>query len=144
LADSLWRQHVENGTCEGLVYKRIGDTYIDSTVWRRKKEVTMDYIMMGVYEGAGKHKGRLGGINGGLWVNGKAEIRCKVGGGFNDAEREDIWNNPQKYMGRVLEVKGWQLFESGAVRHPNAVRDERTGQLRWRDDKEQKDCYWAE
>ncbi len=139
---SLWNAYVEGGNAEGLVYKRSSDRYVGSTVWRMKKEFSMDYILISPYEGKGKHVGKLGGVNGGLWVDGKVVQRCKVGGGFNDAEREEIWNNFEKYAGRVLEVTGWQIFESGAMRHPNAARDPLTGLLKWRDDKEPQDCYW--
>ena len=44
-ADRLWDSEVENGNCEGLVYKKRSDPYVGSTVWRRKKEFTMDYVV---------------------------------------------------------------------------------------------------
>lgn len=140
-ADRLWQSEVENGNCEGLVYKKWSDLYVGSTVWRRKKEFTMDYVVMGFEEGKGKHSGRLGALICGLMVDGYLTEKVRVGGGFNDAEREDIWTNAKKYVGRVLEVKGWQIFESGAMRHPNAVRD-KEGNLKWRTDKKMKDCTW--
>jgi ATP-dependent DNA ligase len=140
-AGELWNRHVDNGNAEGLVYRKSTDPYVGSTLYRRKKQFTVDYVVTGVYEGQGKHKGRLGGVTAGLFVNGKLKEKVKVGGGFNDSEREAIWQSPRLYIGRVLEVTGWQVFESGAVRHPNAVRGE-DGLLRWRDDKRPEHCTW--
>lgn len=140
-ADVLWQKHVIEGNAEGLCYKRMSDSYVGSTIWRKKKEVTMDYVVMGVVEGAGKHKGRLGAVVAGLYVNGSLIEKVRVGGGFNDVERQEIFDNPAKYTGRVLEVRGWQLFDSGAVRHPNAVRGP-DGKLLWREDKLPTDCTW--
>lgn len=141
--DELWNRHVEQGNCEGLVYKRSLDPYVGSTVWRRKKEFTMDYVVMGFEEGEGKHAGRLGALICGLVEDGTLIEKVRVGGGFNDEEREDIWVNAKNYVGRVLEVKGWQIFDSGAMRHPNAVRGH-DGKLRWRTDKKRKDCVWPQ
>lgn len=140
-ADLLWEQEVENGNCEGLVYKYSKSHYIGSKVWRRKREFTMDYVVMKMYEGNGKHGGRLGGLICGLYENGKLVEKVRVGGGFNDEERDLIWQSPAFYYDRVLEVKGWQVFDSGALRHPNAVRG-KEGKLKWRDDKRPVDCKW--
>ena len=141
--ERLWKDHVENGDCEGLVYKKSSDKYVGSTVWRRKREFTMDYVVMGVEEGLGKHSGRLGAIICGLVEGGVLVEKVRVGGGFNDREREHIWDFPDKYIGRVLEVKGWQVFDSGAMRHPNAVRGG-DGKLKWRADKTKNDCVWPQ
>ena len=27
-----------------------------------------------------------------------------VGSGFNDTQRKDIWDNPEKYLGRSIEI----------------------------------------
>lgn len=140
-AERLWKTHVDNGNAEGLVYKSMHDYYVGSTVWRKKKEFTMDYVVMRFNEGAGKHKGRLGGIVCGLFEEGILVEKVTVGGGFNDLEREHIWENPAHYYLQVLEVKGWQLFDSGSMRHPNAVRGE-DGKLKWREDKSPSDCTW--
>jgi ATP-dependent DNA ligase len=138
----LWDKFVEKGNVEGLVYKKKTMPYVGSTVWRRKKQFTMDYVVMGFYEGKGKHSGRLGGLVCGLFVNGVLTEKTKVGGGFNDKERKGIWDNQAHYLGKVLEVTGWQIFESGAMRHPNAVRWG-DGELAWRSDKNPSECTWA-
>ncbi len=67
----------------------------------------------------------------------------RIGGGFNDPEMTDQATNFAAYRWRVLEVKGWQIFNTGAMRHPNAARDV-AGQIRWRSDKLPADCAWPE
>ncbi len=142
-ARSLWDTHVEGGSCEGLIYRNVRDVYLNSTLYRMKKEFTIDYVVMGYYEGKGKHAGKLGGIYGGLYVGGVLVQKCKVGGGYSDTERRHIWDHPEEYLGRVLECTGWQVFDSGAIRHPNAARDTDTGVLKWRTDKRPQECTWA-
>lgn len=82
----------------------------------------------------------MGKVEGSLYVNGVLKKITLIGGGFTDKERKDIWENFDKYRGRVLEVDGYQLFSSGALRHPNAVRE--CKQLKWRDDKPTEECVW--
>lgn len=141
-ADELWQSAVIEGGAEGLVYKRSYESYVDSTVYRKKRVFTMDYVVMDLQEGGGANEGRLGALICGLYVNGNLKRKLRVGGGFRDKEREAIWQAPEDYIGRVLEVKGWQLFDSGALRHPNACRG-KGGRLRWREDKAPEDCTYG-
>lgn len=60
---------------------------------------TMDLEVVGFEEG----KGRLQGTLGALIVKYKDNV---VGvGGFTDAMKAEIWNNRDKYLGRIAEVK---------------------------------------
>lgn len=60
---------------------------------------TMDLKIIGFEEGNGKNEGTLGSIV----VDYKGN---RVGvGGFTDALRTEIWNNQDKYLGRIAEVK---------------------------------------
>lgn len=140
-SEQLWYDHVDQGDAEGLVWKNSMDRYIGSTVWRKKQVFTMDYVILGVEEGAGKRQGMAGALLAGLFENGELVQKVRIGGGFNNEEMIDMWLNFDKYRGRVLEVKGWHLFDSGALRHPNAVRGA-DGQIRWRDDKAPEECIW--
>lgn len=132
--EELWQSHVITGEGEGLVFRNSNHNYPDAVIGRVKNEFTNEYVATRVVEGAGKRKGKVGAIIGSLYVNGELVEKLRVGGGFSDAEGEDIFNNFDKYRGRVMEVKGWQLFESGALRHPNLVK--------WRDDKRPEECVW--
>lgn len=57
-------------------------------------------------------------------------------GGFNDNLREQIQNNSQEYIGKVMEVKANEIFsDTGKLRHPRF--------LRFREDKSASMCTWA-
>ncbi|MGL4801931.1 MAG: hypothetical protein ACRC18_06670 [Cetobacterium sp.] len=63
-----------------------------------KRFNTIDLKVIGMLEGDGKHKGRLGS----MLVDYKGN---PVGvGGWTDEEREYYWNNQDEYIGRVLEI----------------------------------------
>ena len=140
-SDELWEQFVMKGGSEGMVYKNSTDPYVGSVVYRQKRVYDMDYIILGMVEGKGKNAGMMGALIGGQMIRGKVVERCNIGGGFYDSERIHIWKNPEQYVGRVLECHGWQVFPSGAMRHPNASRGA-DGALLWRSDKTPADCRW--
>lgn len=52
--------------------------------------------------------------------------------GFPFELRKEFSDNPKKYIGRVVELGGYQVFASGAMRHSSF--------LRFREDREPKDC----
>jgi DNA ligase-1 len=84
---------------------------------------SMDCKVVGLYEGEGRHVGRMGGLKL-IQENGKT---CDVGSGFTDEDREVIWNDPSCAVGRILEVKYQDLTPDGIMRFPVA--------LKWRNDK---------
>ena len=53
---------------------------------------------------------------------------------MSDALRKDMAAHPDKYIGRVLSVKGMERLKSGAIRHPQF------GGMR--SDKMPKDCIY--
>lgn len=127
----VWKWFVEKGGFEGLVF-RDSTSMWEAPVGRIKKLFTMDYVMMGVVEGGGKNKGRLGAIVAGLYDDGELVEICRVGGGFTDQTRAEIWEDRYPLMGRVFEAGGAKVFKSGALRHPQF--------LRWREDKSPEQC----
>jgi len=124
LWQSLWDQYVGNANFEGLVFRNKTDTGFDK-VFRTKKTLTRTLLLVKVYEGEGKHAGRMGSVGCADLKNPEVEL-CTVGGGFDDALRQAVWNNPTQYVGRLMDVEAKAEFESGSLRHPNFVR--------WRDD----------
>jgi ATP-dependent DNA ligase len=129
---AAWSALVERGGAEGLVFRNTRHTYLGGVIGRVKKTFTMDYVVMGVERGQGRHAKRAGAVICGLYEGRKLVEKVRVGGGWTDEQRDELFADPKAFIGRVLEVKGWQVFESGALRHPTAVR--------WRDDKKAKDC----
>lgn len=69
-----------------------------------KKMQTMDLQIVGFEEGSGKYSGTLGAI----LVRYKNGNTVKVGSGFTDWLRSEIWNNQNKYWDRICEI---QYFE---------------------------------
>ncbi|AJA41424.1 ATP-dependent DNA ligase [Geobacillus virus E3] len=61
---------------------------------------TMDCRIIGFEEGTGKYEGVLGA----LIVDYKGyELRC--GSGFTDEDRKEIWDNKEKYLGKIAEIQ---------------------------------------
>ena len=69
-----------------------------------KKMQTMDLEIIGFEEGSGKYKDTLGAI----LVRYKNGNIVKVGSGFTDWLRFEIWNNQSKYLDAICEI---QYFE---------------------------------
>lgn len=58
---------------------------------------------------------------GGFWYSYTPHGRIvgKVGTGFTDKDRRDMWRNPEKWIGRVAVVEAQEKFPSGALRAPS-------------------------
>lgn len=99
---------------EGTMIKRLLGIYAfeRSSSWLKYKPVESgEFEVLTVYEGQGRHKGRLGGFV--IRVGG---IQCNVGGGFSDVEREAFWESPP--IGKTIEVKYKLLTPDGKLREP--------------------------
>lgn len=85
-----------------------------------------DCEIIGFYQGEpGKEfEHTLGGVT----VMQENSIECDVGSGFSHEERDEIWNNKEKYLGRIIEVKYQELNEYDRMRFGT--------KRRWRPDKE--------
>ena len=105
---------------EGVVLKKKDSVYSfgRSKDWRKWKPViTVDIPITGFMEGTGKNVGRLGAVYCDL-----AGKKVKVGSGFSDTERTDIWENKEAYLGRILEVKAQEVTKDGSLRFPRFLR----------------------
>lgn len=69
-----------------------------------KKMTSYDLKIVGFEEGEGNFKGMLGAA----LVDLRGENIVGVGSGWTVEDRKEIWNNQDKYLGRILEV---QFFE---------------------------------
>ena len=69
-----------------------------------KKMSTVDLEVVGYEEGSGRLSGTLGAI----LVRYKDGNTVKVGSGFSDELRKQIWHNPEDIIGKIIEV---QYFE---------------------------------
>jgi len=105
---------------EGAVIKPIDYEYVGtrSYNWMKMKNVdTADLIVTGVYEGKGKYEGQLGGVI--VDFNGQPN---KVGGGWNDGQREFFWHYPQSIIGKCIEVLYMEKTNDGNMRHSRFER----------------------
>ena len=64
---------------------------------------TCDLRVIGFEEGDGKLKGTLGKI-----ICNYKGFDLGVGSGFSEAMRDEVWNNQDKYLGKISEI---QYFE---------------------------------
>lgn len=134
-------EHAHNAWCriesgendyEGLVYRKTSDLPT-AKLARSKKEVTDDVVIMDKYEGQNRLSGSLGGLVVGKFnSDGILTPLYRVGGGFDDALRDEIWREWPKHYLKVIECKGKARFESGALRHPNFSK--------FRPDKQPSEC----
>ena len=80
-------------------------------MFKMKPEISGDFKVIDVIEGKGKDAGRLG-----AFVIEYKDNTVHVGSGLTDSIREEVWANPDKYIGKLIEVV--YLCET---------RDEKTG-----------------
>lgn len=87
---------------EGLVIDLADSSYIrakGTTMFKMKPEVSGDFKVVDVVEGKGKDAGRLG-----AFIIEYKDNLVHVGSGLTDTIREEVWANPNKYIGKLIEV----------------------------------------
>lgn len=92
---------------EGCILNLCDAPYVWNRTWnllKVKKMNTLDLQIIGFEEGTGRLAGTLGAI----LVRYKNGNVVKVGSGFTDWLRVEIWNNQGKYLDRICEI---QWFE---------------------------------
>jgi ATP-dependent DNA ligase len=127
---------------EGIMLKRLDALYIQgarpaNNWYKVKKHSTYDCIVMGFTGGKGKYNQRIGALVFGQYIDTPEGWQLQELGqasGMSDAERTEMSNNPKKYIGRVVVIKGMERLRSGAIRHPQygGIRyDKNPNQCRW-------------
>lgn len=127
-AEELERQFISEGF-EGLMLNPNIPYYVgkkSNKMVKFKTMLSMDCEVLDKYPGdtGTKYENTLGGVVV-LQENGK---QCNVGSGFSDEERDELWNNFDKYKGRVIEVKYQELTNKDKMRFGIKKR--------WRTDKD--------
>ena len=67
-------------------------------------------------EGTGKHSKKLGSV-----VVNYHGVEVQVGSGFSDELRESIWEAPDEFIGRLIEVRYQEVTPDGSLRFPTFV-----------------------
>lgn len=136
-----WFTKIVKDGGEGLIVKDTADTSYNfggkSKLWYKiKKLVSMDYVIIGYEDSTSEKYGSQAWIKNilcGLYENGALVQKVKVGS-MTEQVRKLLSENKTSYMNTVIEVAGFEIFKSGSTRHPSF--------LRFRDDKDAKDCTW--
>ena len=105
---------------EGVVIKPLDYEYkgTRSYNWMKMKNIISDdLVVTGVFEGEGKYVGQLGGI-----VVDFHGTSVRVGGGFSDSQRCNLWGIPESVIGRVAEVLYMEVTDGGSLRHPRFIQ----------------------
>ena len=121
---------------EGIIIKRTDAQYIPdkkpANNWiKGKKKITLDVVITGFNDGTGKNKELFGSFEFGLYINGKLTPCGNCSSGLNDATRQLVASNPDKYIGHVMEITA---IQESVKSFRNAVF------LRLRDDKGAEEC----
>lgn len=114
---------------EGVVCKHLDSKYVPGSRnrgWVKIKPYKeIDVLCTGTFpakEGSKYDGNAVGGItfrvvheDGTVYEDGQAA-------GMDDFLRTDLYDHPEKYVGRVVEIKHWGIGKDGALRHPNFYR----------------------
>ena len=101
--------------------------------YKAKKSSTFDCVVMGFTRGKGKYNSTIGAVVFGQYVDGKL-TELGQASGMSDEIRRQMGSNPERFIGRVVEIQGMERLKSGAIRHPRFVS--------MRTDKRPEDCIW--
>ena len=121
-AEGIWKRGGE-----GSIGKRIDAYYSEGKrnkdIIKVKCEVTVENVVIGIEQGAGKYVGTLGA----LLVQSKAGVVNKVSG-MSDDERYAWYTDSSLIIGKVVEIDAMQILENGSFREGRfkAVRHDKT------------------
>jgi len=109
---------------EGLILKDISIPYVlrskTKYMWKVKKYEVKSYVVMGFQDSSAvtyHAKGmEVSSLIGGLYVDGKLKEATKTSG-FDFDWRKKFTDNPEEYIGKVVDIAGNEIFKDGAMRH---------------------------
>ena len=102
-----------------VIWKRGGEGVMLNTadgpyeIKRSKKLLKIKHVeefvlpVVDIIEGTGKYEDAMGAIVCLYTASNGAQSYVGVGSGFTDDQRRDIWDNPDKYIGRKAEVESF-------------------------------------
>jgi DNA ligase-1 len=113
---------------EGIMIKDLDAPYecTRSKFWLKwKPTITVDLQVIGIEEGTGRNKGRLGALVCAGHDHGK-DIVVNAGSGFSDSERKQLWEDRSFIFGRTVEIMADAITQnqdgSYSLRFPRFVR----------------------
>lgn len=103
---------------EGLVVHNYNDR--NSPFAKAKIVNDHDVYVRGIFEETGTKEGRKAMAGGFVYSwDPDGKIMGRVGTGFNHKEKEDMLNNPNKYIGRVAKVRALDLSKNNILVKPS-------------------------
>jgi len=116
---------------EGIIVRSLDK--IEQVAYRQKAQYTMDYIVMGYIDSTSKkykEKGWIQALELGIYIDGELKNVLKRGS-MTEEIRQQFSENKESMLGTVVEIKGFQIFKSGAVRHPSflRIRDDKSPEM---------------
>jgi len=109
---------------EGIMLKKANSTFTlgkgNSDFYKVKKLVEMDYVITGFEETNSSdyyERGFIGSVLGSIYIDGELKQVCKIGS-MNDDWRYEFGTNGKAYINQVMTCVGYEVFKSGALRHP--------------------------
>lgn len=125
----LYKNYLNKGY-EGVMIKDVDGKYKWKRVTLRSGEMiklkpfkSLDLEVISIYDGEGKFQGMAGGVV--VDYNG-VSVNC--GSGFDDAMRKKMAEEPEQFVGKMVEIKYFEETPDGSLRSPIFQR--------WREDKE--------
>jgi ATP-dependent DNA ligase len=118
-AQDVCNKLVDAGGYDGLILRNPFGTWTRGSgttgeIIKIKRKLSFDLAIIGMEEGKGKHKGRLGA----LVVSFKGKY-LRVGTGFSDMTRDEWWNIPHRSpVGLIAEVEAMDYSSDGLLREP--------------------------
>ena len=104
---------------EGAMIKNIDAAYTfgrSFDVMKYKDFHDVDLPVKQLLEGTGKHSGKLGSF-----VVEYKGVDVQVGSGLSDELRATIWQDPDLFVGRMIEVRYQEVTPDGSLRFPTFV-----------------------
>jgi ATP-dependent DNA ligase len=124
---------------EGIMLKNIHAPYHPDArpndVWFKvKKQDTEDVVITGFEQGKGKYRGMVGAVVFSMYTPEGKLVPLGKTSGMTDTMRLHMTQQPNEYLGKVMEIKFLERTDDGHFRHPNFIR--------MRPDKNPQDCIW--
>lgn len=90
--------------------------------WVKMKPVfDADLTVVDLYEGEDSAVGTLGGLVLEGLIDG-VQVQCKVGSGFTDDVRSQLWNNPNEVIGKTVEIQYQEKTKDNSLRFPVFIK----------------------
>lgn len=105
---------------EGIMLRNPSSVYEDgrsNNLLKVKNFVKSNFTIVGFTKGIGKYSNSLGNLVIRGMVDGMT-INSRVGSGFSDLQRSNIWTNQASHLGKDVEVIYLGATPGGSLRHP--------------------------